>query len=131
MDVRVGEAGEDAAPPEVDAVRAGQRGLVRPDPARDSLAGDCEGGGPRQRRIERPDRPVLEDHDADDSECADAPGDGREVSGGVWREPGRPAPGGTDSPPGADRFDRQRANISGFCWAMAKASVSPVSIMCL
>ena len=40
--VRVREARQDAPPAEVDPVRAGQRGLVRPDPAGDPVARDCE-----------------------------------------------------------------------------------------
>jgi hypothetical protein len=62
VDVRVGEAREDAATAEIDAVRACERGLVCADPARDELAGDRERACLRQRVVERADDAVLEDH---------------------------------------------------------------------
>ena len=62
VDVRVGEAGKDAAPAEIDDVGARERGLVRADPAGDVRAGDRERAGRRQRRIHRADDAVLEDH---------------------------------------------------------------------
>jgi hypothetical protein len=62
VDVRVGEAGEDAAPAEVDALGARERRLVRPDAAGDPVAGDRKRAGDWQRRIHRPDDAVLEDH---------------------------------------------------------------------
>ena len=61
MDLGVAEAGEDAAPTEVDAVRARQRGLVGADPAGDSVACDRQGAGQWERRLHRPDDPVLQD----------------------------------------------------------------------
>ncbi len=67
VDVRVGEGGEDAAAAEVDDVRAGERGLVDADAARDVRAGDRERPSGRQRRIERADDPVLENHGAEPS----------------------------------------------------------------
>ena len=67
VDVRVGEAGQDAATAEVDRLRARQRGLVHPDAAGDPLARDPERGDGRQRRVERADRPVAEDHGAEPS----------------------------------------------------------------
>ena len=62
VDVRVGEAGKDAAAAEIDDIRTGQRQLVRPDATRHVRAGDRERAGPRQRRIHRADDAVLEDH---------------------------------------------------------------------
>ena len=62
VDVRVGEAGKDAAAAEIDDIRAGQRQLVRPDAARHVRAGDRERASRRQRRIHRADDAVLEDH---------------------------------------------------------------------
>ncbi len=61
MDVRVAEAGEDAASAQVDAVGAGQRGLVGADPAGDAVASDRQGTGQRERRLHRPDDAVLQD----------------------------------------------------------------------
>ncbi|MEZ5099129.1 MAG: hypothetical protein R3C15_04875 [Thermoleophilia bacterium] len=66
--VAVGEAGQDAAPAEVDDVGRRERRLVRPDGARDELAGDRERTRPRQLRIHRADDAVPEDHDAE--ECS-------------------------------------------------------------
>jgi catechol 2,3-dioxygenase-like lactoylglutathione lyase family enzyme len=62
--VRVAETGHDAATAEVDAIRRSERGFVRSDPACDPLA--CDRDGPRDgnRRVHRPDRPVLEDHNS-------------------------------------------------------------------
>ena len=79
MDVRVGEAGEDAPAAEVDPLRAGQRGLVRPDAAGNPVARDRERRRARQRGVERADDTVLEDHVGDDSpsNTPDAPTDGR------------------------------------------------------
>ena len=65
MDVRVVEAGEDTATAQVDAVRAGQSGLVRADPAGDPIARDRERAGDGQRRLHRPDDAVLQDHPGD------------------------------------------------------------------
>jgi hypothetical protein len=62
MDVGVGEAGKDAPPAEVDAIRARERGLVRPDAAGDPLPRNRERRRSRQRRVQRADGPVLEDH---------------------------------------------------------------------
>jgi len=42
VDVRVGEAGHDAAAAEVDHLRRGERGLVRADAPCDALARDRE-----------------------------------------------------------------------------------------
>ena len=64
VDVRVRESREDAAPAQVDPVRARERGLVGADPAGDALAGDREGGRFRERRVEGADDAVLEDHKA-------------------------------------------------------------------
>jgi hypothetical protein len=58
----IGEAGDDAAPAEVDDVRRRERRLVRRDSARDAVARDRQRPNGRQRAIERPDDPVLEDH---------------------------------------------------------------------
>ena len=65
VDVRVGEAGEDAAAAKVDRLGARQRILVHPDPARDPLPGDPERGDGRQRGVERANRPVAEDHESE------------------------------------------------------------------
>ncbi len=62
VDVRVGEAGQHAAAVEVDRLGARQRRLVHPDAAGDPIAGDPERRHGRQRRIERANRPVAEDH---------------------------------------------------------------------
>ena len=62
VDVRVGEAGQDAAAPEIDDVWCGERGLVRADPARDALTGDREGPRDRQRGVHRADHAVIQDH---------------------------------------------------------------------
>ena len=62
VDVGVGEAREDAPPGEVNALRARERGLVRPDAAGDAVAGDGECARDGEGRIHRPDDPVLEDH---------------------------------------------------------------------
>ena len=62
VDVRVGEAGQHAAAAEVDRLGARQRRLVHPDAARDPVACDPERGHGRQRRVERANRPVAEDH---------------------------------------------------------------------
>ena len=61
VDVGVAEAGEDAPPTEVDAVRAGQCGLVGADPAGDAVACDRQGAGQWERRLHRPDDAVLQD----------------------------------------------------------------------
>ena len=65
MDVRVGEAGQDAAPAEVDDLGRGEGRLVRPDPAGDPAARHGERPRDRQRGIERANDAVLEDHGAD------------------------------------------------------------------
>ena len=65
--MRVGEAGQHAASAEVDRLGARQRGLVHADAARDPLARDPERRDGRQRRVERADRPVAEDHGAEPS----------------------------------------------------------------
>ena len=62
VDVRVGEAGEDAAAAEVDDVRARQRRLVHAHAAGDVRARERDGATRRKRRVERPDDPVLENH---------------------------------------------------------------------
>ena len=62
VDVRVGEAGKDAAAAEIDDVRAGEDGLVRADPSRDVRARDRERPRGRQRRIHGADDAVLQDH---------------------------------------------------------------------
>jgi hypothetical protein len=64
VDVRVRESRQDAAAAEVDPVRAGEGGLVRADPAGDALPRDREGRRLRERRVERADDAVLEDHGA-------------------------------------------------------------------
>ena len=61
MDVGVAEAGEDAPPAEVDAVRAGQRRLVGADPTGDAVARDRQGAGQWERRLHRSDDAVLQD----------------------------------------------------------------------
>ena len=60
--MRVGEGGEDAAAAEVDDLGGRERRLVRPDAARDAVARDRERPGERQRRVERADDAVIEDH---------------------------------------------------------------------
>src|SRR5215207_2520272 len=67
VDMRVREARDDAAPSEIDAFRAGQRHLVRPDPARDPVARDCERGRSRKRRLQRPHNASLENHGRESS----------------------------------------------------------------
>ena len=62
VDVRIGEAGKDAAAAEIDDIRAGKRQLVRPDAARHVRSGDRERASRRQRRIHSADDAVLEDH---------------------------------------------------------------------
>src|SRR5262245_55013556 len=62
MHVRVAEPREDAAPCEVDPVRRSERRLVRADPACDPVSGDRDRPRDGDRRVHRPDRPVLEDH---------------------------------------------------------------------
>jgi hypothetical protein len=62
VDVRVVESGQHAAAVEVDALRRGERGLVHADSAGDPVARDRERPRRRQRRLERPDDPVFEDH---------------------------------------------------------------------
>jgi hypothetical protein len=62
MHVRVGEPGEDAAPAQVDRLGAREGCLVDAHAAGDPVAGDRERTRLRQRRVERADRPVLEDH---------------------------------------------------------------------
>ena len=62
--MRVGEAGEDAAAAEIDDLRRCERGLVRADAAGDPVAGDRERPRDGQRRVERADDAVLEDHGA-------------------------------------------------------------------
>jgi hypothetical protein len=62
VDVRVGEARHHATPTEVDPVRRRQCRLVRPDAARDAIAGNRERASRREGRLHRPDRAVLEDH---------------------------------------------------------------------
>ena len=57
MDVGVGESGEDAAAPEVDALGAREGGLVRADAAGHELARDREGARLRQRGVEGADDP--------------------------------------------------------------------------
>ena len=56
-DVRVGEPGKNAASAQVDALRARERGLVRPDAARDPVACDRERPRHRERRVHRPTTP--------------------------------------------------------------------------
>ena len=65
VDVRVGEAGEDAPPAEVDDVGAGQRSLVRADAARDAVACDRQRALRRHARVHRANDAVLEDHVGD------------------------------------------------------------------
>ena len=65
VDVRIREAGEHAAPAEVDDLGRGERRLVRPDPAGDPAPGDGERPRDRQRGIEGANDAVLEDHGAD------------------------------------------------------------------
>ncbi len=60
--VRVGEARNDAAAAEVDRLRTREHRLVDADASRDPVAGDGERGRERQRRVERADDAVLEDH---------------------------------------------------------------------
>ena len=62
VDVRVREAGKHAAAAEIDDLRRRKRRLVRADAAGDPVAGDRERPRDRQRRVERPDDAVLEDH---------------------------------------------------------------------
>ena len=62
VDVGVGEARKHAAAAEVDPLRSRQRRLVRTHGARNPVAGDRERGRDRERRLHRPDDPVLEDH---------------------------------------------------------------------
>ena len=59
VDVRVREAGEDAAAAEIDDLGCRERGLVGTDAARDAVAGDRERPHGRQRRVHRPHEPVL------------------------------------------------------------------------
>ena len=61
MDVGVAEAGENAPPAQVDAIGAGQRGLVGADPAGDAVACDRQSAGQWERRLHRPDDAVLQD----------------------------------------------------------------------
>ena len=70
VDVRVGESRYDAPSAEVDDLRRGERGLVRADAAGNPVARDRQRPGERQRPIERPDRPVLEDHARECSPCS-------------------------------------------------------------
>ena len=71
MHVRVAEPGQDAAAAEVDPIGRGERRLVRSDPARDPLAGDRNRPRDGNRRVHRPDRPVLEDHNSKNvSQCS-------------------------------------------------------------
>ena len=59
---QVAEAGDDAAPAQVDSLRLRQRRLVRPDATGDQVAGDRERAHDRKGRLERADDAVLEDH---------------------------------------------------------------------
>ena len=68
VDVRVGEPGHDGAPAEVDRLGRGERRLVDADAAGDPPARDRERALRRQRRVERADEAVLEDHGP---ECRD------------------------------------------------------------
>ena len=62
VDVCVGERRQDAAAPQVDAIRGGEGGLVRPDAAGDAIPGDRECRRGRQRRVHRADDAVRDDH---------------------------------------------------------------------
>src|SRR5262249_55484444 len=62
VDVRVGEARDDAPSAEVDALGARERGLVRADATGDPVSGDRERARHRKRGIHRPHDAVLEDH---------------------------------------------------------------------
>jgi hypothetical protein len=62
MDVRVVEARKHTAAAQIDAIGAGERGLVRPDAARDAVAGDRESAGDRELWRHCPHDAVLEDH---------------------------------------------------------------------
>ena len=67
VDVRVGEAGEDAAAAEVDDLRARARRLVDAHAAGDVRARDRERAARRERGIHRPDDAVLENHESEPS----------------------------------------------------------------
>ena len=71
VDVRVGEARQNAPTAEVDRVRARERRLVHADAARDPIPGDPERRSRRQRRVERANRPVPEDHAPEPTERSD------------------------------------------------------------
>jgi hypothetical protein len=62
VDVRVVEAGEDTAAPEIHPIGAREGGLVRSDTTCDPLACDRQRTGNGECRLHRPDDPVLENH---------------------------------------------------------------------
>ncbi len=62
VDVRVGEPGNDAAPPEIDDVGRGERSLVCSDPAGDTISRDRQRTCHGQRRIHRAHDAVFENH---------------------------------------------------------------------
>ena len=132
VDVRVREPREDAAAAEVDPVGARKRRLVGADSAGDPLPGDREGRRLRERRIERADDAVLEDHEA--RIVAGAVSSSRTPPATAGRSPGASAraagspPAAGDSRPGGERF-AYPSNLSGLCWTIAAASVSPVATM--
>src|SRR5947207_12131305 len=64
MDMRVVEAGEDAAAAQIDDVGRRKCRLVHADAAGDPLAGERERTRNRHRRLERADDAVFEDHGA-------------------------------------------------------------------
>ena len=62
VDVRVRERRQDAAAPKVDPIRGGEGRLVRPDAAGDAIPCDRECRRGRQRRVQRADDAVRDDH---------------------------------------------------------------------
>ena len=62
VDVRVGERGKHATPPEIDAIGRRQRPLVCSDAPGHERACDRQSAGRRQRAIERANDAVVEDH---------------------------------------------------------------------
>jgi hypothetical protein len=62
VDVRVGEAGEDAAPAQVDSLRARKGGLVRADAPGNELSGDRQRARSGEGRVEGANDALLEDH---------------------------------------------------------------------
>jgi hypothetical protein len=82
--VRVGEARQDAASAEVDRLGACERCLVHTDAAGNPVARDRHGTRDRQRRIERSDDAVLEDHAAETNERrGEGASAGRQDGGGA------------------------------------------------